>query len=190
MNRRKFLTSIVTLWTGGLLSQKVFAQKDLSEEVKDEVDDILNQESIQKLEKSITSIWQRETDFFAKYFQIDATQEKYPQLFVNKVKDLQKAFKFDLKSQDGVLWSVTLRKIYLEYYMKTPEKLEQEQKYRMKIYEEMQWYQKKTPRMRGVFDSCESLWFQIAKKTQRVHQLFKHVGSKTRKFLVFEFTYA
>lgn len=144
MNRRNFLKSIIVAWTWLIVSKNVFAEKDVLEEVKTEVVDILSQENIKKLEKSINSIWKIEVDFFSKYFQIDSNWENYAQLFVDKVKQLQKDFKFDSKSQDWVLWSATLRRIYLEYYMKTPEKLNEEQKHRISIYEEMQWYSKKS----------------------------------------------
>jgi len=83
-------------------------------------------------------VWKNEIDMFNKFFfwntDINAN------IFTNKVKELQKEF---WVNQDGILWPITLRSIYLNYYSKNIESLSFESKKRLEIYEDMLWYRDK-----------------------------------------------
>lgn len=143
MNRRHFLQSVAFISPAVLFSKYAFAQKDITETVKTEVEDLIHLENIKKIEKTILSIGVREFNFFIHFFAIDIMAKNSPSLIVDQIKKLQEEFKFDQKSQDGVIGAATLKKLYLEYYMKNKEKLSQDQISRISIYEEMLWYSKK-----------------------------------------------
>lgn len=143
MNRRNFLQSVAVFSWAVICGKNAFAQKDVSETVKTEVEDLINLENIKKIEKSILSVGLREFNFFVQFFSIEQTEKNYSSLVVSKIKELQKEFQFSQKSQDGVLGSSTLRNLYLEYYIKNKEKLSEDQIQRIRIYEEMLWYEKK-----------------------------------------------
>lgn len=141
INKRNFIKWLIFIWVSWKVNS-AFAQKDV-EEVKTEVLDLINLENKKKLEKSILSIWEREVLFFMNFFDIKDDDKKID-TFVSKVEVLQKEFNFSQKSIDGVLWSLTLRDIYLKYYQKNLDKLWIEQKKRLDIYNEMLWYNKKS----------------------------------------------
>ncbi|MFA5917856.1 MAG: hypothetical protein WC850_06510 [Candidatus Gracilibacteria bacterium] len=105
---------------------------------KDKVEDLLNIKNPEKYEKSISSIGKREVDFFVIFFGITDNNDN----FTNKIKSLQKEFGFPIKSQDGVLGSATLKQIYLDYYSKNQDKLDEISKKRLSIYNEMLGYSK------------------------------------------------
>jgi len=144
MNRRDFLKWSLWLWIWLLLPDLTKAwevdntTKSGIDTTKDKVEDILDVKNNKKYEKSISSVWKREVDFFTKFFSLSDNNNTDD--FTNEIKSLQKEFGFPIKSQDWVLWPVTLKQIYLEYYSKHHDKLDAEIKKRLYIYNEMLWY--------------------------------------------------
>lgn len=104
MNRRNFLQSVAVFSWAVICGKNAFAQKDVSETVKTEVEDLINLENIKKIEKSILSVGLREFNFFVQFFSIEQTAKNYSSLVVSKIKELQKEFQFSQKSQDGSSW--------------------------------------------------------------------------------------
>lgn len=148
MDRRDFLKWIWWLWLWLLLPDLTKASEvdnstksgiDTTEvKVKVKVKDVLEIKDSEKYEKSISSVWKKEVDFFTTFFSISDNTDD----FINKIKSLQKEFGFPIKSQDWVLWPATLKQIYLEYYSKNQDKLDEITKKRLFIYNEMLWYSK------------------------------------------------
>lgn len=152
MERRSFLKWIIWLWTWILLHHYTNAEILLKDEVKTEVNDLLLLENIKKYEKSVVLVWEREVQFFIKFFNILGEKEVLANNFVKMLQIIQTNFKIPLKLQDWILQASILKKIYIEYYSKVPEKLDHESKKRLNIYNEMLWYEKKQWAITSKFD--------------------------------------
>lgn len=124
MERRNFLKWIIWLWTWILLPHYVHAEKTVKDEIKTEVKDLLTLENTKKYEKSILLVWKREVQFFIQFFNISGEKEILANNFVQMLQILQSKFKIPMKLQDWVLQPLILKKIYIEYYSKVPEKLD------------------------------------------------------------------
>ncbi len=144
MDRRDFLKWSLWLWLWFVLPDLTKASevdnstKSGIDTTKAKVEEVLDVKNSEKYEKSLSSVWKTEVDFFTKFFSISDNTDD----FTNKIKILQKEFGFPTKSQDWVLWSATLKQIYLDYYSKNQDKLDAEIKKRLLIYNEMLWYSK------------------------------------------------
>ncbi len=116
LDRRAFLKTTLILWWLSKISL-VFASKIPNEEVKNDVDQIIANENKLKFKKSILSVWENEINFFLSFFKLNNSQSKVDD-FIETIKILQKEFWFTKKSIDWVLWDMTLKQIYLNYYLK------------------------------------------------------------------------
>lgn len=87
------------------------------------------------LNDSIRFVWRNEINTFNNFF--FWTSEVDSNTFTNKVIELQREF---WVNQDGILWPITLRNIYLNHYSKNIGILNSETKKRLEIYQDMLWY--------------------------------------------------
>jgi hypothetical protein len=166
MNRRNFIISMLQVWAISSIIGCAEPGSYIIQWTKKEVDAIINkpintkintspqiwiqnkgieisqeditQISIISIEKcydeSLLLIWKNEISFFMKFFHIQTWDKKS---FVDLIKNIQSKYTF---KPSWILWDKLLEKIYLEYYSKAPDQLNQEQTKRLEIYQEMLWY--------------------------------------------------
>ncbi len=111
--------------------------KNLPQKIKDKLKKLQeNEESVDKnyfISQSIKVSGKTEVNFFKSFFWINDKE------FEQKVKEIQRKFSHD--EIDWVIWGVTLRDIYLNYYAKDTNKLSPEIKRRLSMHNELiSWY--------------------------------------------------
>lgn len=194
LDRRTFLKTALILWWITKTSL-VFASKMPNEEVKDDVEQIITNENKLKFEKSILAVWENEVNFFLTFFNLKTKESKIDD-FVETVNILQKEFFSSWKSIDWILWSDTLKQIYLNYYLKKLEKLDQNQLKRLEIYQKMLWYEKKSGalyRWLNVFNYMTYYWKWNKEPKENtfisqdlIWKIPENIGSKINKILVYK----
>lgn len=194
LDRRTFLKTVLILWWITKTSI-TFASKIPNEEVKDNVEQIITNENKLKFEKSILTVWENEVNFFLTFFNLK-TKETRIDDFVETIKILQKEFLFNWKNIDWILWSDTLKQIYLNYYLKNLDKLDQNQLKRVEIYQKMLWYEKKSGalyRWLNVFNYMTYYWKwnkEPSKNTfisqDLIWKIPGNIDSKINKILVYK----
>lgn len=142
MHRREFLKNMIWVWIWIIVPKIAFAEKEIIQ-TSEIVEDILDPKTIEKYEKSLVSIGKNEMDFFIQFFFSKINQEIFHGDIVKKIQELQAEFGFSQTNQDGILWPMTLKQIYLQKYFQDTEKLDIVRKNRVEIYTEMLKYSQK-----------------------------------------------
>lgn len=117
----------------------VLAQKEVETQVKEDVSWVLLEENLKKTQRTLENIGLIEYDTFRSFFSVQNDDD-----FVQKVEFLQKEYKLNQKINQWIIEASLLRKIYIDFYSKKMDEMPDEIKKRWNIYQEMQWYAKKS----------------------------------------------